>query len=75
MLTKGLKVGDKATIALVDAVLHKWVDSPNNLMGMTATNLSTPLGKNEARYNTTTVHIGQPTTKRVKRLINTPYIF
>ena len=75
-MTGGLKIGDKTTLKIVETVLDKLVNSSGGSLsgGMTATNINSSLGKNEARYITTNVHVGKPTTQRVKRLINTPYI-
>ena len=67
----GLKFGEKVVLKTLEAGINILIDSNHASDIMTFSNNSARLGNNKSFYVSTHLHVGCPTTSRVKKLMNT----
>lgn len=67
----GLKFGEKVVLKTLEAGINTLIDSNHASDIMTFSNNSARLGNNKSFYVRTHLHVGYPTTSRVKKLMNT----
>lgn len=68
----GLKFGENVAIKLIDTAINHFINDADSRSPLSE--LTSSIASNATKYQKTTVHIGKPTTERVKRLINQPLV-
>lgn len=70
----GFKIGNGIGVKLIESAIDKLINCENETSTLSMSNITSALGSNTAKYYTTAAHVGMPTTDRLKKQQNVPFV-
>jgi len=74
LISYGIKIGASTVASIINNGVNSVANNKKHKNILLAHDYSTNLGENDAKYITTKIHIGYPTTERLKRMKNNPSV-